>query len=280
VYVAGVDGPSARSGSDPGQPESQGRQSRPLRIGRELDELRARAYGPDADIEDDPAALARLIELEAARVAPLVEGHDTVTGAAAPAGTAPSTSFPIAGTAVGESLVTLEPSSATGRRTNEDSSRSLSLSLRANEARSRLPFVAALILVVGTLVYATARLVVPHPDATLQLDQTEPNSLVVGVLDNTGVSVDPDTLRQFQPYRDIGVFSIEHSDRPMTCLVVLDSAGSGRFDFDCAPHGVEVILHQWVGDGFADWLPEGSVVSFHLRDGTVEIFLHAPPAAS
>ena len=35
---------------------------------RELRELRARAYGPHADIQRDPAALARLTELEAARV--------------------------------------------------------------------------------------------------------------------------------------------------------------------------------------------------------------------
>src|SRR4051812_12102505 len=35
----------------------------------ELRELRARAYGPDADILDDPPALARLAELESAHLA-------------------------------------------------------------------------------------------------------------------------------------------------------------------------------------------------------------------
>ena len=35
---------------------------------RELNDLRARAYGPKPDIEADPAAIARLIELEAAHV--------------------------------------------------------------------------------------------------------------------------------------------------------------------------------------------------------------------
>ena len=34
---------------------------------RELRDLRARAYGPDSDIQDDPVALARLAELEARR---------------------------------------------------------------------------------------------------------------------------------------------------------------------------------------------------------------------
>ena len=35
---------------------------------RELNDLRARAYGPDSDIHTDPAARARLIELEAAHL--------------------------------------------------------------------------------------------------------------------------------------------------------------------------------------------------------------------
>ena len=35
---------------------------------RELNDLRARAYGPDSDIHADPAARARLIELEAAHL--------------------------------------------------------------------------------------------------------------------------------------------------------------------------------------------------------------------
>ncbi len=39
----------------------------PADVERELGELRARAYGPGSDIRDDPAALARLTELEAAR---------------------------------------------------------------------------------------------------------------------------------------------------------------------------------------------------------------------
>ena len=41
----------------------------PSDAGRELDELRARAYGPDHDIDGDPRALARLRELEAVHLA-------------------------------------------------------------------------------------------------------------------------------------------------------------------------------------------------------------------
>ena len=45
----------------------------------ELRELRARAYGPNADIQSDPAALARLSELEAAHMPkPIEDATDVV----------------------------------------------------------------------------------------------------------------------------------------------------------------------------------------------------------
>ena len=52
---------------------------------RELNELRARAYGPHPDIQADPAALARLTELEAAHIASPPDGADTEIGAPAAA---------------------------------------------------------------------------------------------------------------------------------------------------------------------------------------------------
>ncbi|MGV9193620.1 hypothetical protein ACQ143_04685 [Microbacterium sp. MC2] len=45
----------------------------------ELRALRARAYGPSADIHDDPAALRRLEELEALRGAPVAVSEDAVS---------------------------------------------------------------------------------------------------------------------------------------------------------------------------------------------------------
>lgn len=44
---------------------------------RELTRLRARAYGPDADISGDPVALARLVELESAIAPRLAPATDT-----------------------------------------------------------------------------------------------------------------------------------------------------------------------------------------------------------
>ncbi len=137
--------------------------------------------------------------------------------------------------------------------------------------------IAESILVVGVLTYTATWLLVPRPDATLRVTGTEADPLVLRLLDGAGIGANGSTFRQFQPYHGIDVWYFEHSVRPWECLVVLDSGHSGRFDSRCDPRGAELILHQWVGDGFADWLPDGSVVSFHLRDDTVAVFLHPPP---
>ena len=71
----------------------------------ELNDLRMRAYGRDHDIEADPAALARLAELENARVADtvarsgveLLSPAANVWGTAAPASDASGTAEPASG---------------------------------------------------------------------------------------------------------------------------------------------------------------------------------------
>ena len=68
-YVEAVDGSSSAPESGPEALELRPEGPRPSHPEREPDELRARASGPDADIEADPAAMARLVELEAAHLA-------------------------------------------------------------------------------------------------------------------------------------------------------------------------------------------------------------------
>ena len=265
MYVAVVDGSSAGSDSDP-EPLGLARgHSRPSAVDRELADLRARAYGPDADIEGDPAALARLWELEAVHLAE-VSVAPVAPGIAAPAGPSRATTAPGAGA------------------TTPAADPSQSPWLRVTATRSLLPLIAESVVVIAILAYATTWLLAPHPDATLQLAETEqsvsetgPSALVLEVLDNNGASVEPDTLRQFEPYRGINVFSVEHGVLPGTCVVVSDPH-SGRFDYHCVPHGVEPILHEWVGERFAEWLAEGSVISFHLHESTIDVYLHPPPA--
>lgn len=262
-----MDGSSAGSDSDPEPLELPRGRSRPSAVDRELADLRARAYGPDADIEGDRVALTRLWELEAVHLAE-VSGTPGAPGIAETATTSRAAAPPVA------------------RATTPAADPSPSPWLRVTATRSLLPLIVESVVVIAILAYATTWLLAPHPDATLQLAETEqseseseadPSAFVLTVLDNNGARVEPDTLRQFEPYRGINVFAVEHSVLPGTCVVVSDP-NSGRFDYHCVPHGVEPILHQWVGERFAEWLAEGSVISFHLHGNTIDVYLHPPPA--
>ncbi|MGC5221744.1 hypothetical protein ACPW96_03980 [Micromonospora sp. DT81.3] len=215
---------------------------------RELNDLRARAYGPASDIDADPAAMARLIELEAAHA-----------GAPAP--------------------VTVTQS--VGSRAAEASP---SLWQRATATRSRAWFVVGSTVVIAILIYAAARLLAPQPDATLQPTAVQPpNSPLIQTLDGFGEVADTTTLLRFEQYHDVNVWSVENS-LGSNCLIAWDSAGSGRFEFECLPPGRELALHLNVAaesnDGFGEWLPGGSVVSLYLRGDTVDVFVHTPPAST
>jgi len=233
---------------------------------RELNELRARAYGPRPDIEADPAAMMRLVELEAAHVgaATFAPARDTV---------APSPPVPKA-----------EPTISTTSR--EGSARSLWQ--RATLTQSREWFVVGSILLAAVLGSA-ALLLTPHPDATLQPTESETDSSSVLIETMTAQDEDPDisTLRQFERYHDIDVWSVQVSSVENslgnTCLVAWDRMG-GRFQYECLATGIELALHMTVvaeaDDRLGEWLADGSIISLHLRENTVDVFVHSPPAAT
>ncbi len=137
------------------------------------------------------------------------------------------------------------------------------------------------IVVVAILVFAATWLRVPHPAATLQPAAGEADDRVIRALDSDVEVRDISTLRQFEPYHNLDVWSVESSSGD-TCLAAWNRGGMSRFQFHCGPPGVELALHMSVeaepDDGFGDWLPTGSVVSLHLRENTVDVFVHPPPA--
>jgi hypothetical protein len=292
VYVANVDGSPSASNSDPESFERT-EPSRPSDAERELNELRARAYGPEPDIEADPAAIARLIELEAAHVAAATPVNVTAsvdspaadaTPAAPPARNSVSTS-PAAQKA--ESMI---PTTSRGGR---------SLWQRATLTLSREWFVIGTIVVAAILGSAAWLLAphpnatqqptdgaAPHPDATLEPTELESDGFIEMLI---AEAEDPDlaTLRRFESYHDIDVWSVRVSSVENgvgTCLIALDRMGSGRFQYECLPTGLELILHMSVVAedefGFGDWLPDDSVISLHLRENRVDVFVHSPPAAT
>jgi hypothetical protein len=247
-------------------------------VARELNDLRARAYGPTPDIEADPAAMSRLIELEAAHIAAMTPVSDTASVDHRTAGATPR-SAPAPGNAAegspppkAERMIPATSGEGSGRPTWH----------RATLLRSQLWFIAGSVVILATLIYAAIWLLSPHPDATLHPTAGEEDiSVIQELTDNVG---DPDisTLRHFERYREIAVWSVE-SGSGETCLLAWDrGGGGGRFEFECLPPAVELALHMPVvaeaDDGFGEWLADGSVISFHLREGTVDVFIHPPPA--
>ncbi|MGX5771556.1 hypothetical protein ACWKWN_12445 [Microbacterium trichothecenolyticum] len=235
--------------SGPDSLEFTERSSRPSDIERELDGLRARAYGPDADIDADPAALARLVELEAAHL-----GAARAARSARPAAVA--------------TAVTVTPGEPTGPSSSQGGSRGVP---------GRTWVVAAAICLFA-IVAATVWNLVQRPDATLRQTDAGGGSDVIRVLSAQGRGPDASTLRQFEPYHDVGVWSVENAAGKV-CFVVWDLTSSGRFSIKCAPPGTQVTLTLIVasdGDDFGRWLPDGSSVDFRFGENAVDVFVRPP----
>jgi hypothetical protein len=285
VYVAIVDGSPSAPHSDS---ESFERitAARPSDTERELSELRVRAYGPEPDIGADPAAIARLIELETAHVAatsPLKVSTSVENSGRHPA----STSVPTRDTfAAG-------PAAPKGEPLNRTTSRERLA--RPPEQRSPLTLRREWI-VLGSIVFAAvlgsaAWLLGPHPDgafrpdATLQpTDSDRESSMIIESLIARDEDPDISTLRQFERYHDIDVWSVQVSSvenrSSNTCLIAWDRIG-GRVQHECLPTGTEVSVHMVAGaeDRIGEWLAYGSMISLHLRENTVNVFIRSPPAA-
>ena len=148
--------------------------------------------------------------------------------------------------------------------------------------RRRVGYAAGAIAIIAILIYTAVWIFVPRPDATLTAISVETDGGVMEVLTAQGGNPEASTLRQFEAYNGVDVWSVENRGGNL-CLVAWDSTRSGRFDVQCVPPGVQPAVHLGVGsedtDGFGDWLPEGSRISLYLRDNTVDVFLYAPTAA-
>ncbi len=249
--------------------------SRPTDTERELNVLRARAYGPRADIYADPTALARLIDLEAA--AALTRTTQRSLGAVATAADASSTASPGA-----LNPAAADPGSAAGGGIEELTSppkRRAQFSWRgARRARNGTWWAVAGVAVIASIgAAAVVWLGGPRPDASLQRTAADANSTAMAVLGGNGWRPVASTLRQFEPYHGVVVWSVETAIGDI-CIAAWDSTGS-RFDFRCSPPATEHSVHLRndpnATDGFGDWLPEGSILSFHLRDNTVDVFIRS-----
>lgn len=287
MYLAVVDGFPSAPDPDRELTEPVGQPARESDAHQELNELRARAYGPEPDIETDPAALARLMDLEAvhvavpAAVADLPPGPVTSTNSAWAAPTAD------AGIAVEQATLTAEPiSERLPGFPRERFARSLLHRAAGTTRRMRLIVVSIgvilIVLAIGIGAWLTW-LSGPRPDATLHRAYGETNSELLEVLEYQGWNPDASTVREFEPFHDVSVWSLENGVG-YVCLVGWDRT-SGRFATQCVPPGIELALYVVTTagapatDDFGERLPGGSFVSLHLRQDTVDVYVHDPRAA-
>jgi len=212
---------------------------------RELAELRSRAYGPDADIDRDADALARLVELEElARTEPTEPASVDAPPAASasPAG--------IDQTAVIGESVDAEPTRP------------------ATEAPRRwwrqVPLWAYIVgaLVVGLIVgLAVPTLLPPHPVTTLQQAPIEG-----AVLDFQMYGIEADSPVRYQPFHDLEVWSAR-TEQGSTCIVVTSDTAEWMAA-GCAPEPLnptaDISFYPGMRpiDGLD--LPNGSVVRLIL----------------
>lgn len=210
----------------------------------ELAALRARAYGPDADIHRDPKALARLAELEGLAHAD-----------AASALPSEKSSSPILPSAVEGRFLETPAATSPGRR------------------RRRVP--------VGAVVGAAAvvgmglGLVVPWlmaPKVVAQLHPSSQTGLPFPFGDDF-VPIDPTTLVRYDDFDRARVWSADNEDG-RKCLFV---AGELQWANGCVAGELEPTVDIDVSEGTESvgflGLPSGSLVRLVLRGDVVDVWI-------
>ncbi|MET3176529.1 UNVERIFIED_ORG: hypothetical protein ABIB52_004404 [Arthrobacter sp. UYCu721] len=250
--------------------------------GRELDELRARAYGPDHDIDGDPRALARLRELEAAHRADVERRANAPTSeSSAGTETAKTWAPDVAGSAGGQWPP--EPRravAAPSQPLKESSLRSL-LQTATRTWRSRLAWAAGT-LVVAAAIVTTALLISARPDATLRPTAAEADdqvrTLVTSAERARWYEIDPSTLRAYGSYHDFKIWSgVNAFGSP--CLVAVHRAFDYLSKVRCAPLPADLIVDvSSPGDGF-DMLASDGIIRFIRRGDTVDAYIYLLPEA-
>ncbi len=241
----------------------------------ELNSLRARAYGPDPDIDADPAARARLVELEAAHVAGMVARSGADLGAT-PAADASRTAAPITAAPAADQVAPAADVMDDGRPVAASGGSGRSLLRRAIATRTRrVSFIVGLI--VAVLVYAVTWLLGPHPDATLRPTAGEADPALIMLMGAIGLDADVSTLREYQSYREVEPWSVVAADGSL-CLMAVAPSRTGIFTTQCVPPEAELYndLVAWPiwDDDFTKGLPDGSVIRFHLHNNVVDVFLY------
>lgn len=223
---------------------------------RELAVLRSRAYGPDADINGDADALARLIELE-----DLARADGAPEVAAAGAESAPPQRQPAGVDRDTATVVLIDEPLASGA----------SAAPRAGWRRVPLWAYILSALALGVLIGAIVpSLTSPHPVTTLQQIPIEGKPL-----DFQMYGVRAASPVRYESFHDLEVWSAR-TTQGSTCIVVANDAGEWVAT-GCAPEpltpSADVMFYEGMRpiDGLD--LPDGSLLRFVLREDVMEIWI-------
>jgi hypothetical protein len=242
---------------------------------RELAALRRRAYGPQPDIDDDPAALARLEALESA-----LHAHSEATGATeAEATTAPGRPE--------EEVPDLTPHgflrsahSSPAWSPPEDDPEGEGPALPHRRTPRRWLVVAGAVALVCALVWGVTQLSAPRADATLsRIPAGEEGQRFArqGFLSAADVVVQE--VQRFEPYEALQMWLIlaESGDR---CLVI-EAERYGILGVNCTPAGLEPTLDLRIWRGMRTnvfgHLPPGTFLRFVHSGDRIHVWVRPPP---
>lgn len=252
---------------------------------REFDELRARAYGPHADIDTDPPALARLRELEAAHRADVGPGVDApMSGSAADTDVAPTAAHAGAA-AAGEQVAPTGPAATAPSQRVKAVTEGSTRSQRATARRwSRLAWAGGALVVAGGIVATAFLMSAPRPAVTLHPTAAEADNQVreLVAMEVPVFEIDTSTLRAYGSYRGLEIWSgVNAFGSP--CLVAVHRASGSLSDARCAPAPADLIMDvSSSGDGFGGFegLAGNGIIRFMLRGDTVDAYVHLMPEAA
>ena len=133
------------------------------------------------------------------------------------------------------------------------------------------------------VMYAVTWLDGPTPDATLRPADGDDDGQLIRLMEQLG-HVNFSTLQEFEPYRGVEPWTVNRDGR--LCLVAVSRARTEVFNSQCVPPGTELFVNLTIApgvefgpwrsfdDAYAEGLPDGSVIRFHLRDDAVDVFLY------
>lgn len=243
----------------------------------ELAELRRRAYGRDADIQNDPVALARLWELEGAHLARASNAAESDFDARSVRSSAPAEKV---ATADRDAEDAARVADAEAELADVEDSPGLPGRRLTTTRAGRITVLAGALAAALVLGYTAVWALSPHPNATLRPTPDAANGPALDMIDFLGGSADEATILGYERYRGITPWFFVDGEQGLHCFMLV-TRGPGVDGANCVPPGVDLFADITPWPQFVDenshTVPEGSVIRFRYLKDRVDVYVY--PAA-